>query len=152
MGSIGWSLVMTTDKMYEKELPKIVLIDLCTAFISANGVRHEFAYMNAQRLVDDMLVGLDLDSLLLTFADEEDIWTLLMLNGYPRGDYVARLVARRIRKALMQINQQGGLSFLANLTQADFSQASRLLMPLYGVGPKFVETYCLLAGIDKNHE
>lgn len=126
--------------------------DLCAVFISANGVRPEFSYPSAQALLDAKLIGLDPRSELIRYAAEDALCSSLMSNEYPRGEYVARLVAKRITKAFEQINHQGGSAFLIKLMNSNCQEVSSLLMPLYGVGPKFVETYCLLAGIEKDSE
>ena len=125
------------------------LIDLCAGFISANGVGPQISYPVAKNMFVAGIVFINTSDKLIECATEDALFKFLRSSRYPRGDYVARLVAKRISNAIIQVNGQGGASFLEKLSSASEHQAAGLLLPLYGVGPKFVETFCLLAGIDQ---
>jgi len=124
------------------------LIDLCAGFISANGVGSEISYPLAKNMFEAGIVSINTSENLIVCATEVALFEFLLSSKYPRGDYVARLVAKRISCAIDQVNGQGGLTFLEKLFSASEHQAAELLLPLYGVGPKFLETFILLAGID----
>lgn len=129
---------------------ELTLIDFLASFISTNGVGVTKGYALAKRLFDLSVVSAQHGAALLNCKSEDDIFDALVSGSFPRGDYVARLVAGRISRSLEQVNSQGGCEFLNRLSASNFSQVSSLLLPLYGVGPKFVDTYCLLAGIEQS--
>ncbi len=121
------------------------LADLCAAFISANGVKPEFYYKTGVGLVNDRYVSIEDGCTNISRRTKEDIASYLISTGYPRGAYVAQLVASRIHKAIDQINQGGGLVFISKLVSSPPEEASSMLLPLYGVGPRFIEVYLTLA-------
>jgi len=127
---------------------KDILIDLCASFASANGVDSRFYFTAGKRLVEEGFVSVQPGSTLLSRLEEEAFFKLMVGMRHPRGEYVARLVANRICRSVDQINDLGGTAFLDRLSRSDFPTASKLLLPLYGVGPGFVKIYCLLAGIE----
>ena len=103
----------------------------------------------AQRLVESASFAVDTASGDLICPSENDIFNAISAEAFPRGEYVTRLIARRICKSFGQINSQGGGNLLVELNTAGRSVVRERLLPLYGVGEKFVDAYCLLAGIQE---
>ena len=124
-----------------------VIIDLLASFLAINGVSVATGFSIAKRLFESQIVCIDKDSNSIRFTDEHEIFSAIVGSSYPRGHYVSRLVASRVFRSFSQINSQGGLAFLCSLTEASVSDVRSKLLPLYGVGEKFVSTYSLLAGI-----
>jgi hypothetical protein len=126
-----------------------VLIDLIASFVSANGAGVSFGFRLSNKLLETGKLHCDPGTGRVICCSEDELVAVITAEPYPRGDYVARLVANRIHRAIEQINAEGGALFLERLKDSDFRGASSMLLPLYGVGPRFVENYCLLAGIEK---
>jgi len=126
----------------------LVLIDLCSAFASANGMKPEFYYKAGQEIIARDLVSIDNTRGVIVCANEDMLYELLMELRHPRGQYVARLVANRISRFFDQVNEQGGVLFLEELLEANSSTAEKMLLPLFGVGPSFVEVFLLLSGLN----
>jgi hypothetical protein len=126
-----------------------VLIDLIAAYASANGTGISFGFKLSNKLLQSGKLQIDPATGNLTCCSEDELFMAITAESYPRGDYVARLVANRIHRAIEQINADGGTRFLERLKESDFSGASSMLLSLYGIGPKSVENYCLLAGIEQ---
>ena len=124
-----------------------VLADLIATFASANGTGLGFGFALSKKLLEARLLSVEFTTQAVFCCSEDALFDAITTEPYPRGDYVARLVANRICKAIDQINSEGGTRFLLELQSSNFERASSLLLPLYGVGPKFVENYCILAGI-----
>ncbi len=124
-----------------------VLVDLLASFLATNGVSIAAGFSIAQKLVESRVVSIEYVSGLINFPDENAIFSAITSNSYPRGDYVSRLVANRIFRSFEQINSQGGVTFLSLLSAASMPDVRSRLLPLYGVGEKFVNSYSLLAGI-----
>ncbi len=125
------------------------LIDLIASFVSANGAGVSFGFNFSNKLLKTGKLHFEPETGLIICCSEDELFAAITAEPYPRGDYVARLVANRIHRSIEQINAEGGTRFLERLKKSDFSGVSSMLLPLYGVGPKFVENYCLLAGIEK---
>lgn len=138
---------MNSNNHNESVVLRQILRDLASSFVSANGVNLKIAYKIGGQLIETSTIALDLRLGMVAVKSEDDILWLLMSDIYPKGEYVARLVANRIVRSFQQINSLGATRFLGQLRSANDTKASSLLLPLYGVGPKFVENYCLLAGI-----
>ncbi len=127
-----------------------VLIDLLASFMSTNGVGVQVGFPVSQELVKSKVFSFnDLPGDIVAL-DEDKIFEEIMAKGYPRGPYVVRLIAGRISKSIEQINSQGGSVFLEQLNSSGYSEVRSRLLPLYGVGEKFIEAYCLLTGIQKS--
>ena len=126
---------------------KVVLVDLCASFASANGVNPKFYFAAGQALVEDEFVSIRPGQKSIVRVEEDEIFNHLVGMGHPRGAYVARLVANRICRNVDQINDLGGTEFLQRLVLSDRSRVEELLSPLFGVGPGFVGVYCFLAGV-----
>jgi hypothetical protein len=127
-----------------------VLIDLLASFLATNGVGIATGFSLSQQLLDTRVVSIEKDSGLLISLGEEAIFSAITSSSYPRGQYVSRLVANRIFRSLEQINSQGGSAFLRLLSAASASDIRSHLLPLYGVGNKFITSYLLLAGIGES--
>lgn len=127
-----------------------VLIDLLASFLATNGVGIATGFSLSQQLLDSRVVGIEKDSGLLISSGEDAIFAAITASSYPRGHYVSRLVANRIFRSLEQINSQDGSAFLRQLSGANESAICSLLLPLYGVGDKFISSYLLLAGISES--
>jgi len=125
----------------------LILVDLLASFIATNGVNIATGFSIAQNLFKSKVVSIETHSEFILFSSEDAIFSFLTSNSYPRGDYVSRLVASRICRSIEQINLQGGVIFIRQLRGASGSNIRSLLLPLYGVGDKFICTYFLLAGI-----
>lgn len=138
---------MNPNNHNESVVLRQILRDLASSFVSANGVSLKIAYEIGGQLIETSTIALDLRLGMVAVKSEDDILGLVMSDIYPKGEYVARLVANRILRSFQQINSLGATRFLGQLRSANDIEASSLLLPLYGVGPKFVENYCLLAGI-----
>ena len=134
----------------QTEILRQVLVDLIAAFASTNRVKISIGYQLGKRLVQSNILGIEHATGLVSCSSEELIYHAIVSDSYPRGDYVVRLVSRRICNSIEQINSMGGACFLNELNSADYGMASAMLLPLYGVGQKFVEDFCLLAGKDKH--
>lgn len=126
---------------------KIVIVDLLASFLATNGVDIGTGFSIAKKLVEAQVVSIESDSSLISFAGEDEIFSAIISSSYPRGNYVSRLVANRIFRSLEQINSQGGSEFLRFLSSASMIDIRSRLLPLYGVGEKFLDSYILLAGI-----
>ena len=126
-----------------------VLTDLLASFMSTNGVGVQVGFPVSQELVKSKVFSLNGLTGDITALDEDKIFEEIMVKGYPRGSYVVRLIAGRISKSIVQINSQGGSAFLEQLNASGYSEVRSRLLPLYGVGEKFIEAYCLLADIQK---
>ena len=124
-----------------------LLIDLCAAFASTNGVKSDFYIAAGQALVAAEMVAIDENNVALLHGEEDQIFCLLMELRYPRGAYVARLVSNRICRFVDQANSLGGTEFLCKIIGADAATVEKMLLPMFGVGPGFVRVYCLLAGV-----
>jgi len=131
----------------ESKILRQILKDLTASFVSANGVSLKIAYATGEQLIETSTISFDLLLDMVAVTSEDDVLRLVMSDSYPKGEYVARLVANRILRSFQQINSLGATHFLRQLRSANERQASSLLLPLFGVGPKFVKNYCLLAGI-----
>jgi hypothetical protein len=127
---------------------KQVLVDLIASFASANGAGIKFGFALSERLLATRVLDINTSTGLILCCEEDKLFEAIISEPYPRGNYVARLVAQRIKRAIDQINLAGGAQFLVELEASGFERGCFLLLPLYGVGPKFVENYCILAGID----
>jgi hypothetical protein len=124
------------------------LIDIVACFISANGVSLTISYSIGKELVESAIICLCQTKGVILVSGEDDVFRAIATDSYPKGEYVARLVANRMFRACLQINEFGAILFLQRLRASNAAEASSLLLPLFGVGPKFVENYCLLAGIE----
>jgi hypothetical protein len=124
-----------------------VLTDITACFISANGVSLAISYSIGREVVESAIICLCQTNGVILASSEDDIFRAIATDSYPKGEYVARLVANRIFRTCLQINELGAINFLQRLRASDAAEASSLLLPLFGVGPKFVENYCLLAGV-----
>jgi hypothetical protein len=118
---------------------------LSSAFISANGVNPSFYREAGGALVKHGHVSLNTETKRISRNSENRIWQFLIDRSFPRGEYVARLVAKRICLAIDQINDAGGDEFVRQLVKSDKESAKMLLMPLYGMGPKSFQIYWSLA-------
>jgi len=127
-----------------------LLIDLCAAFASANGVKPDFYFAAGKAIVAAEMVAVDEAKGIVLRGEEDQFFRLLMELRHPRGAYVARLVSNRICRFCDQVNELGGAEFLRTLTGADAATVEKLLLPLFGVGPGFVSVYCLLAGVGRS--
>jgi len=127
-----------------------VLIDLLASFLATNGVSVATGFSFSQKLFDSRGVSIEKDSGLLISSSEDAIFAAITSGAYPRGHYVSRLVANRIFRSLEQINSQGGSAFLRQLSASSKSEIRSQLLPLYGVGDKFISSYLLLAGIEES--
>ena len=141
---------MSLVNLGQSEILGQVLVDLIAAFASTNRVKISIGYRLGKRLVESNMLGIEHSTGLVRCSSEESLYNAIVSDSYPRGDYVVRLVSLRICKSIEQINSIGGTCFLHELNSADFEMASAMLLPLYGVGQKFVEDFCLLAGKDKH--
>lgn len=112
-----------------------------SAYVSANGVRPAFYGHAGLKLVEGCGFIPDPKTGAIHRSSETLVWQFLMDLSYPRGEYVARLVARRICRAVDQINASGGIDFLRKAVAADKDDAREILMPLYGMGPKTFEVF-----------
>jgi hypothetical protein len=126
---------------------KSLLIDLCAAFVSANGVKPDFYFAAGKALVATEMVAIDEEKGVVLHGDEDQISGLLMELQYPRGAYVARLVSNRICRFIDQVNDLGGTKFLLKIIDSDAATVEKILLPLFGVGPGFVRVYFFLAGV-----
>ena len=126
---------------------KSLLIDLCAAFASANGVKPDFYFAAGKALVATEMVAIDKEKGVVLHGEEDQIFGLLMELRHPRGAYVARLVSNRICRFIDQVNDLGGTEFLRKIIGSDAATAENMLLPLFGVGPGFVRVYFLLAGV-----
>jgi hypothetical protein len=124
--------------------PSLVLIDLLACFVATNGVGLEKGYELAKTMEEDAIVAIDTESHLIK-CEEQLIFSWLHSSSYPRGEYVARLVANRIKRSTEQINSQGGATFLESLKLLSESDARAALTPLFGVGEKFINGYLIIA-------
>jgi hypothetical protein len=141
---------MTTKAKSTSTSLEQVLIDLLASFMSTNGVGVQVGFPVSLELVKSKVFSFnDLPGDIIAL-DEDKIFDEIMAKGYPRGAYVVRLIAGRISKSIEQINSQGGSVFLGQLNSSGYSGVRSRLLPLYGVGEKFIEAYCLLAGIQKS--
>jgi len=122
------------------------LRDLLTCFVATNGVGIEQGYAISQKLCEEEVVWIDFNASIIQ-SEEQKIYELLLSSSYPRGEYVARLVSNRICRAVEQINSQGGVAFLRSLTSSNDSGIRPRLLPLFGVGEKFISCYLELAGM-----
>ncbi len=122
------------------------LRDLLACFVATNGVGIEHGYAISQKLCEAEAVWIDGDASIIR-CEEQKIYDLLLSSSYPRGEYVARLVSNRICRAAGQINSQGGVAFLKSLTSSSEADVRLQLLPLFGVGEKFISCYLELAGI-----
>ncbi len=86
-------------------------------------------------------ISLNAEARRISRSSENRIWQFLIDRSFPRGEYVARLVAKRICQAMDQINDASGVEFVRQLVKSDKESAKMLLMPLYGMGPKSFEIY-----------
>ncbi len=118
-----------------------ILASLFSAYVSANGVRPAFYGHAGLKLVEGCGFIPDPKTGAIHRSSETLVWQFLMDLSYPRGEYVARLVARRICRAVDQINASGGIDFLRKAVAADKDDAREILMPLYGMGPKTFEVF-----------
>ena len=141
---------MTSNLDGNAEHAELVLVDLIASFASANGVAISLGFSLSQGLARARILFIEVETETVTCGSEDAIFNFIVSHSYPRGDYVARLVSSRICKAIKQINSKGGTRFLDELNAADFGKSSAMLLPLYGVGPRFVENYCILRGIYKS--
>jgi hypothetical protein len=140
--------------MTENETPsptrrEQVLIDLLASFISTNGVGVEVGFPISRALVMANTFAIDQASGSVLAPSENTVFDAITAQEYPRGEYVARLVAGRIVRSIEQINSLGGSAYLDQLGNMNYAETRVHLLPLYGVGEKFVDAYCLLAGIEK---
>ena len=118
---------------------------LIAAFMSANGVKPGFYKEAGIAFVENGYISINSDTRRISRVQENHIWQLLIDRSYPRGEYVARLIAKRICLAIDEINDAGGDEFMRKLVNSDKESAKILLMPLYGMGPKSFEIYWSLA-------
>ena len=132
--------------MANEKLLTNVLVDLIASFISANGLPINAGYKLSKELIEAKVLHIDPIDESIKCKNENEISDFLIKdNSYKRGDYVAKLVAKRIKKSNHQINSLGGVKFLETLNNSSPEEISSLLMPLYGVGPKLIEDFCLLS-------
>lgn len=134
----------------ERPSTEQVLIDLLASFLATNGVKIATGFSIAQGLLDSQVVSIENDTGLVLSSGEDAIFAAITSSSYPRGAYVSRLVANRIFRSLEQINSQGGSAFICLLSTASASDIRSQLLPLYGVGDKFISSYLLLAGIGES--
>lgn len=118
-----------------------LLASLFSAYVSANGVSPAFYGHAGRKLIEGCGLMLDPETGAIYSSSESLVWQFLMNLSYPRGAYVARLVARRICRAVDQINAFGGIDFLRKAAAVDEDAAREILMPLYGMGPKSFEVF-----------
>ena len=132
--------------MANEKLLNNILVDLLASFISTNGVKIQTGYKLSKKIVTAKLIHIEQNEESIKCREENEISDFLCKdNDYNRGDYVASLVAKRIKKSNHQINSLGGVKFLETLNNSNPEEISSLLMPLYGVGPKLIEDFCLLS-------
>ena len=141
---------MTTKAKSKPTSLEQVLIDLVASFMSTNGVGIQVGFPISQELVNSKVFSFNDLPGDIAALDEDKIFEEITAKGYPRGPYVVRLIAGRISKSIEQINSQGGSVFLEKLNSSGYSEVRSRLLPLYGVGEKFIEAYCLLADIQKS--
>ncbi len=128
--------------MENEKLLTNILVDLIATFISANGLPLHTGYKLSKKIIKTKLIHIDPKNESIECRDENEIANFLCKdNDYNRGDYVANLVAKRIKKSNHQINSLGGVKFLETLNNSSPEEISYLLMPLYGVGPKLIEDF-----------
>lgn len=118
---------------------------LIAAFVSANGVKPGFYKEVGAASVMNGHVSLDKETGRISRDSEDHIWQSLIDRSYTRGEYVARLIAKRICLAIDEINEEGAHKFMRKLANSDKESAKKLLIPLYGMGPKSFEVYWTLA-------
>lgn len=140
---------MTEKTRLSSALREQVLIDLLASFISTNGVGIEVSFPISKKLIMANTFSIDEASESVVAPIENVIFDAITAQEYPRGEYVARLVAGRIVRSIEQINSLGGSTYLDQLSDLNYAAARAHLLPLFGVGDKFVDAYCLLAGIEK---
>lgn len=121
-----------------------ILIDLLTCFVATNGVGLKKGYEISKELHDEQVVVIDTKSEFIC-CNEKSIYSWLNSSSYPRGEYVARLVATRIRRSAEQINSRGGVQFLETLHDLAECDVRATLSPLYGVGEKFIDNYLIIS-------
>ena len=121
-----------------------ILIDLLTCFVATNGVGLAKGHEISQELHRAGIASIDTESDLIQ-CEEESVYSYLNSSSYPRGEYVARLVANRIKRSIDQINHQGGAKFLESLHLMNESDTRAALSPLFGVGEKFVDNYLIIS-------
>ena len=132
--------------MAKEKLLNNILVDLLASFISTNGLPIRTGYNLSKKIISAKLIHIESNEESIKCRKENEIYDFLCKdNDYNRGDYVANLVANRIKKSSHQINSLGGVKFLETLNNSSPEEISSLLMPLYGVGPKFIENFCLLS-------
>lgn len=119
-------------------------IDLITCFIATNGVGLEKGYEIANEILKNNIIVLDTKESLLR-CEEKSIFSWLNASSYPRGEYVAGLVAGRIKRSAEQINSVGGVKFLESLHTLGEAEIRASLSPLYGVGEKFIDNYLIIS-------
>lgn len=124
-----------------------LLIDLCAAFVSANGVKPDFYFAAGKAIVATEMVAIDAEKGVVLHREEDQISGLLIELQYPRGAYVARLVSNRICRFIDQVNNLGGTEFLLKIIVSDAVTVEKILLPLFGVGPSFIRVYFFLAGV-----
>ena len=131
--------------MENEKLLTNILIDLIAAFISTNGLPINTGYKLSNKLIKAKVLSIDPSNESIKCKNENEISDFLINdNDYKRGDYVAKLVAKRIKNSNQQINSLGGVKFLETLNNSNAKEISSLLMPMYGVGPKLIDNFCLL--------
>ena len=123
---------------------ELALIDLIACFVATNGVGLETGYEIAKSLHKKTIVAIDEESRLVK-CEEQRISSWLNSSSYPRGEYVAKLVANRIKRSTEQINIQGGAEFLESLHLLSESDIRATLSPLFGVGERFIENYLIIS-------
>ena len=123
---------------------RLVLKDLLACFVAANGVGLEKGYAIAEKLLEGSIIAIDNQSKVIQ-CDKNLVAASIISSSYPRGEYVAKLVADRIQRSAEQINSRGGVGFLESLHVMNELDARAALSTLFGVGEKFVVNYLILA-------
>ena len=121
-----------------------VLIDLISCFVASNGVGLEKGYGIAKALHEGAVITIDTKSNLIR-CEERNICSWLSSSSYPRGEYVAALVANRIKRSSEQINSQNALKFLESLHLLSEFETRSVLSPLFGIGEKFIDNYLIIS-------
>jgi 3-methyladenine DNA glycosylase/8-oxoguanine DNA glycosylase len=116
-----------------------IVRDLMIAILAVNQYSVERASEVVERFDE---VGLA-DPAHVMRLDESAIAERLEQAGYQRGDYMCRLMAKRILSAATAL--ANGISAIAECEQrGDIHSLRSRLLAIHGVGPKVVSGYCAL--------
>ena len=138
-----------SDSKEEKQLNEC-LIDFLASFISTNRISLDYGYKTALALFEREGIGLSLKEGVLLCPSGKDLASMLRKYDLPRGERVSEMIGERIENAFTQINKdKGGVLFLTKIANATYAETQALLLPIYGVGPVFVDSFLALRGFEE---